>query len=74
MIKRHLFVLFLCLVHQISAQDRTLKIPDSILRKDYDYLFDQIEQFESDSTMQSLYLKSFLLKRSNGYEWKGRKV
>jgi tetratricopeptide (TPR) repeat protein len=62
MIKRHLFVLFLCLGNQICAQEQAFKIPDSLLIKDYDYLFDQIEQLESDSTMQSLYLKSFLLK------------
>jgi AraC-like DNA-binding protein len=62
MIKKHLFVLFLCLGNQISAQEHAFKIPDSLLIKDYDYLFDQIEQLESDSTKQSLYLKSFLLK------------
>ncbi|MDX6187838.1 helix-turn-helix domain-containing protein [Flavobacterium sp. Fl-318] len=55
-------MLFLCLGNQISAQNGVVKIPDTLQLKDYDYLFDRIEQLESDSIKQSLYLKSFLFK------------
>lgn len=55
--------MFLFLGNQVSAQESIFKTPDTLLLlKDYDYLFDRIEQLQSDSTRQSLYLKSFLLK------------
>ncbi|WP_281323485.1 AraC family transcriptional regulator [Flavobacterium aestivum] len=62
MIKKHLFVIFLCFGNMVSAQKSTFKIPDTLLQKDYDYLFERVEQLENDSTEQSMYLKSFLLK------------
>ena len=57
--------MFLCLGSRALAQENAFKIPDTILSKDFDYLFDRIEQFGSDSTKQSLYLKSFLLKANS---------
>ncbi|MEO8239901.1 MAG: AraC family transcriptional regulator [Flavobacterium sp.] len=62
MIKKYLLVFFLCLGDQITAQESAFKIPDSLLRKDYDYLYDRIDQSQGDTIRQSLYLKSFLLK------------
>ncbi|TGD58949.1 AraC family transcriptional regulator [Flavobacterium humi] len=62
MIKKYVLVFFLCLGENVIAQESVFKIPDSIINKDYDYLFDRIEQLEGDTTRQSLYLKSFLLK------------
>ncbi len=62
MTKKYILILLLCLGHQIYSQKNGFKIPDTLMSKDYDYLFDRIEQLENDSTKQSLYLKSFLLK------------
>ncbi|MGH2666888.1 helix-turn-helix domain-containing protein [Flavobacterium sp.] len=62
MLKKYLFIVFVCLGSQSFAQEHTFKIPDTLLSKDFDYIFDRIEEFGSDSTKQSLYLKLFLLK------------
>jgi AraC-like DNA-binding protein len=62
MIRKYLFLLSLCLGDQICAQEIHFKIPDSLQNKNYDYLFDRIEESENDSIKQSLYLKSFLVK------------
>ncbi|WP_348098337.1 AraC family transcriptional regulator [Flavobacterium sp.] len=47
---------------QIYAQEIHFKIPDTLRNKDYDYLFDRIEESQNDSSKKSLYLKSFLVK------------
>ncbi|WP_374175300.1 tetratricopeptide repeat protein [Flavobacterium tructae] len=47
---------------QVCAQEIHFKIPDSLRNKDYDYLFDRIEESENDSIKKSLYLKTFLAK------------
>jgi AraC-like DNA-binding protein len=62
MIRKYLFLLSLCLGDQICAQEIHFKIPDTLRNKDYDYLFERIEESENDSIKQSLYLKSFLVK------------
>ncbi|MFE3872217.1 AraC family transcriptional regulator [Flavobacterium sp. ZS1P70] len=62
MIKKYLFLLFLCLGYQAYAQERAFKIPDTLRSKDYDYLFERIKELEDGSAKQSLYLQSFLHK------------
>ncbi|MFV8324931.1 AraC family transcriptional regulator [Flavobacterium sp. ZS1P14] len=62
MIKKYLLIVSLCLGNPVSAQISAFKIPDSIRNKDYNYLFDRIEESEKDSVRQSLYLHSFLFK------------
>ena len=62
MIKKYLFLLSLCWGDQICAQEIHFKIPDTIRNKDYDYLFERIEESENDQVKQSLYLQSFLSK------------
>lgn len=62
MIRKYLFLLSLCLGDQIYAQEIHFKIPDTLRNRDYDYLFDRIEESQNDSIKQSLYLKSFLVK------------
>jgi AraC-like DNA-binding protein len=62
MIRKYLFLLSLCLGDQIYAQEIHFKIPDTLRNKDYDYLFDRIEESQNDSIKKSLYLKSFLVK------------
>ncbi|MFH6936363.1 AraC family transcriptional regulator [Flavobacterium sp. FlaQc-30] len=48
--------------NQVCAQEIHFKIPDTLRNKDYDYLFDRIEESENDSIKKSLYLKTFLVK------------
>lgn len=62
MIRKYLFLLSLCLGDQIYAQEIHFKIPDTLRNRNYDYLFDRIEESQNDSIKQSLYLKSFLVK------------
>lgn len=62
MIRKYLFLLSLCWGDQICAQELHFKIPDTLRNKDYDYLFERIEESEKDSIKQSLYLQSFLIK------------
>lgn len=62
MIKKYLLILSLCLGDQICAQEIHFKIPDTLRNKDYDYLFKRIEESENDSSRQSLYLRSYLVK------------
>nr|WP_315242699.1 AraC family transcriptional regulator [uncultured Flavobacterium sp.] len=70
MIKKYLLVFFLCLGDQITAQESAFKILDSLLNRDYDYLYDRIEQLQGDTIKQSLYLKSFLLKSKSEKNFK----
>jgi len=69
MIRKYFFLLSLCLGDQICAQELHFKIPDSLQNKNYDYLFDRIEESEKDSNKQSLYLKSFLVKSKTEKNW-----
>jgi AraC-like DNA-binding protein len=62
MIKKYLFLLFLCAGNQIGAQESVFKIPDTLRSKDYNYLFERIKALEDGSVKQSLYLQSFLQK------------
>lgn len=69
MIRKYFILLSLCLGDQICAQELHFKIPDSLQKKNYDYLFDRIEESEKDSNKQSLYLKSFLVKSKTEKNW-----
>ncbi|MFV5692901.1 AraC family transcriptional regulator [Flavobacterium sp. LT1R49] len=62
MIKKYLFILSLYLGNPVCAQQNGFKIPDTLLSKDYNYLFEHIKALEEDSVTQSLYLQSFLHK------------
>jgi tetratricopeptide (TPR) repeat protein len=62
MIKKYLLILSLCLGDQICAQEIHFKIPDTLRNKDYEFLFERIEESEKDSIKQSLYLRSYLIK------------
>lgn len=44
------------------------QIPDSLKRKDYDYLFDRIEE-ESSPATRTAYLRTFVLKARNEKNW-----
>jgi AraC-like DNA-binding protein len=62
MIKKYLFLLFLCLGYPAYAQESPFKIPDTLQSKDYDYLFERVKTLEDGSIKQVLYLQSFLHK------------
>ncbi|MCD0472502.1 helix-turn-helix domain-containing protein [Flavobacterium sp. JAS] len=47
---------------QTFAQKKAFIIPDTIENKDFDYIFDRIEESQRDPEIQALYLKSFLYK------------
>ena len=62
MIKKYLLLATLCLGNSIFGQKAIFRIPDTLQNKDYDYLFERIEESENEHIKQSLYLKSFLFK------------
>ena len=62
MIKKYLLLATMCLGHSIFGQKAIFRIPDTLQNKDYDYLFERIEESENKHIKQSLYLKSFLSK------------
>jgi AraC-like DNA-binding protein len=62
MIKKYLLLATFCLGHSIFGQKAIFRIPDTLQNKDYDYLFERIEESENKHIKQSLYLKSFLSK------------
>lgn len=47
---------------QIYAQEILRKIPDTLTHRNYDYLYEKIENLKKDSDKQSIYLKTFLSK------------
>jgi len=62
MIKKYLILLSLCFGNLIYAQQNGFKIPDTLIKKNYDYLFEHIKALEDGNAKQSLYLQSFLQK------------
>ncbi len=62
MIKKCLSIICLCIGQQIYAEEAVLKIPDSLRTKDYDYLYDRIEDHSENGVIQSIYLKTYLKK------------
>ena len=62
MIKKYLLIVSVCFANQFYAQNKTDKIPDTLRSKNYDYLFERIEDLEKNRNKQSLYLRYFLFK------------
>lgn len=62
MTKRLSLLIYLFLAYNLYSQKTAVAIPDTIQNKDYDYLFERIEDSQNNSKIQSLYLKSFLYK------------
>lgn len=67
MIAKYLLVLSVCSVHFINAQQ--FQIPDSLKNRDFDYLFDRIEDDNNSDDKRSLYLLSFLMKAKAEENW-----
>jgi AraC-like DNA-binding protein len=60
--KKILLIICFFLIPKLFAQKKVFIIPDTIQDKDYEYLFQRIEDLQGDSKTQLLYLKSFLNK------------
>lgn len=69
MIVRYLLLISLCFSNCIEAQKHIIQIPDSLKSKDFDYLFDRIEDDRISSGQRSLYLLSFLIKAKSETNW-----
>lgn len=64
---KYLLVVTLCAVLFTNAQ--SFKIPDSLRNRNFDYLFDRIEDDNNSSEQRSLYLQSFLMKAKMEEHW-----
>lgn len=53
----------------MCAEETLSKIPDTLRNKNYDYLFDRIEEYEKDNFKQSIYLQAFLKKAKSEKNW-----
>lgn len=69
MIVRYLLVISLCFNHCIEAQKHVTQIPDSLKEKDFDYLFDRIEDHNVNDLKRSFYLSTFLIKAESEKNW-----
>ncbi|MFM2393595.1 MAG: hypothetical protein RLZZ546_1577 [Bacteroidota bacterium] len=69
MIVRYLLVISLCFNHCIEAQKHVAQIPDSLKEKDFDYLFDRIEDHKASDLRRSFYLRTFLIKAKLDNNW-----
>jgi AraC-like DNA-binding protein len=68
--RQNLLLLFLLVSYLISAQQKILIIPDSLNKKNYDYLEDRIYELRNDSTKASVYAYSYLIKAKKDKNWK----
>lgn len=62
MIKKYVLLFSLGIGGQINAEEVRYRNPDTLKFKNYDYLYQQIENSEKDKKKQSVYLKAFLSK------------
>lgn len=60
--KKYLLTAVLFLGHSVFGQESILKTLDTLRNKDYDYLFDRIEESENKHADKSMYLQYFLSK------------
>ncbi|MFB3388015.1 AraC family transcriptional regulator [Flavobacterium sp. LAR06] len=63
-----LLLLFFC--YSASAQKSNFKIPDSLKKKNYEYLDDKIYDFRKDSIRASVYAHALLYKAKSEQNWK----
>ena len=69
MIVRYLFLISLCFSQYAAPQKHMIQIPDSLKGKDFDYLFDRIEDDSISTNQRSLYITSFLIKAKLEVNW-----
>ncbi len=66
---KYILILSLCNCMYMDAQGIISKIPDSIRKKDYDYIFNRIEDEKINDSQRSTYLQSFLIKAKSEKNW-----
>jgi tetratricopeptide (TPR) repeat protein/AraC-like DNA-binding protein len=69
MIVRYLLLISLCFSQYAAPQKHMIQIPDSLKGKDFDYLFDRIEDDSISTNQRSLYITSFLIKAKLEVNW-----
>ncbi|MHC0443073.1 helix-turn-helix domain-containing protein [Flavobacterium sp. 3-210] len=68
--QKNLLLLLLLSFHLVSAQKNNFKIPDSLKKKNYEYLDDKIYDFRKDSARASVYAYALLYKAKSEQNWK----
>jgi len=66
-------LLFFLLFHYavpVPAQTNAVKVPDSLQKKNYEYLDNRFYELKRDSTAASLYAYAFLYKAKKEHKWK----
>jgi tetratricopeptide (TPR) repeat protein/AraC-like DNA-binding protein len=69
MIVRYLLAISLCFSQYAGAQKHKIQMPDSLEGKDFDYIFERIEDDSISNEQRSLYLISFLMKAKLETNW-----
>lgn len=59
----------LCIFFSLYLDVSAATIPDSLSRKDYEYLFSKISTSKGKPRVQQIYLKAFLAKAKAGKDW-----
>lgn len=66
---KYILILSLCTILRMDAQGIISQIPDSLRNKDYDYIFDRIEDTLVNAHQRSVYLQAFLIKAKSEKDW-----
>lgn len=61
-IKIYVFLLFVIISIPVTGQEEAFSIPDSLVDKSYDYLFNKYQENYRDTVLSKLYIKSHLKK------------
>lgn len=68
MINKYITLICFFLGHYLNAEV-AFNVPDSLTTKNYNYLFDRIEDHYENTTLQSIYLEAFLNKAKSEEHW-----
>lgn len=68
--RKNLLLLLLLFSYSASSQKNNYKIPDSLKKKNYEYLDDKIYDFRKDSIHASVYAYALLHKAKSELNWK----
>jgi len=68
--RKNLLLVLLLSFYLVSAQKNNFKIPDSLKKKNYEYLDDKIYDLRKDSARASVYAYALLYKAKSEQNWK----
>nr|WP_322625878.1 helix-turn-helix domain-containing protein [uncultured Flavobacterium sp.] len=66
---KYILILSLCSCLYMGAQGLSSRFPDSLRNKDYDYIFDRIEDTLLSEPQRAVYLQAFLVKAKAEKNW-----